>query len=141
MDEEEQKNNTNDNGKNGLNILNGAINGGMNGSFTNQVKSRIKSGVVKKIIKKLIIKSALIVLVISFLTWVIIGPIFNLFDHIKDMTLVNMGQALPNTDSSNYSTTTGIGGKIAGQALAGLKKIASAIVDLISRWEYPTNRR
>ena len=140
MDEEKLKDGTKENENNENNILNGTTNSGGDGTFSDKVKSRIKKGAIKKIIRAAIIKTVAILLIVVMSAYIVLAPIFKIFDFIKDMTLVNMGQSLPNADSSNYSTTTGIGGKIAGQALSGLKNIIknviSTITNLVTRWKF-----
>ena len=145
MDEEKLKDETKENENSENNILNGTSNSGGDGTFTEKVKSRIKKGAIKKIIKAAIIKTVAVLLIIVMSAYIVLAPIFKIFDFIKDMTLANMGQSLPNADSSNYSTTTGIGGKIAGQALSGLKNIINtalnAITNFFTRWKFGKSGR
>lgn len=125
MDEElKNKNETNEEVNNGNNILNDAS---RKGTFSEQVKQRRKSGISKKILKKIIKKSIAIALLVVIPIYIVCQPLFTIYDTIKNLTLNNMGQTLPNADSSTYSTTTGIFGKIAGKIVSGINALLSAI--------------
>ena len=131
MDEEKKENGTNEKQENQNNILNEPTSIAGNGTSSKKGKSSLIKKLIKKHIKVSIIKTLAGVLIALLLVSQVPGMDFVLIDSTKDLTLVNMGQTLPNADSSNYSTTTGIGGKIAGQALAGLKNVFQKIAEKI----------
>lgn len=124
-EEFEDKNEKIEEENNSYDLLNGT---GRKRRNTDKLKAFFK-GALKNIVKKGIIKSLITALIIVAVTVVVVQPLFTIIDTVKNLTLVNMGQALPNADSSTYSTTTGVFGRIAGSVVTGFQSLGRTILN------------
>ena len=117
MDEEnenklQEANNKVQDAKNDIkNISKGAAKAA-SGNYGGAAKDFLKSKAFKKAIKIALLKIIAVILLIVLAVYIVAQPLFTIYEAVKNLTLTNMGQTLPNADSTTQSSISKIFRKI-----------------------------
>ena len=113
MDEEnenklQEANNKVTDAKNDIkNISKGAAKGAA-GNYVGAAKDFLKSKAFRKAIRLALLKIVAVILLIVLAVYIVAQPLFTIYDTVKNLTLTNMGQTLPNADSTTQSSISKI---------------------------------